>query len=381
MAEDTGAGPLDGIGIATTERHDPLAALRAAGEGWSGAGAAALGEAIDGLEGPLGRSYLLDQPNVAGMGVAAWGLSLSAITPPSPERAARRMVGKGLLGDFLGTDEDEDEAARLDDPGALARGADLVDALQRLQAAAVAAAEAPPPVREQIDTLRRDLHRRLRAEARLSPALRRRLDALDPDDPATIEALRAAAAPPEEHNAPADEPAPRPIPRRPAADDPTPPPSTPPSPASPRPRRPAIGALRERIAATAARALAAPDDSARGKRLVEQARRLSREETRLTDGRLGADAGRDRVDTAALRRALAARATARRPPRGPLPRRRRAARRSARGPHPVEPRRARAASSATCAPARGDRRAAPRAGSHVQVAAPASPARLDPRAR
>lgn len=317
MAEDTGAGPLDGIGIGATERHDPLAALRAAGEGWSGPGADALGEVIDGLEGPLGRSYLLGQPNVAGMGVAAWGLSLSAINPPSPERAARRMVGKGMLGDFLGPDEDEDEAARLDDPGALGRGADLVDALQRLQAAAVAAAEAPPPVRAQIDTLRRDLHRRLRAEARLSPALRRRLDALDPDDPTAIAALRAAAAPPEERVEAEAAPAPRPIPRRPSADDPYTAAVDTAVAREPAPETPALATLRDRIASTAERALRAPADSERGKRLVEQARRLLAEEVRLTDGRLAADAARDRVDTAALRRALAAREGAAARPEAP----------------------------------------------------------------
>lgn len=317
MAENSGSGPLDVIGLSTNDPsidpRDPLTALRAAGEGWTGPGATALGEALDGLQGPLGRSYLLDQPNVAGMGIAAWGLSLPAIHPPSPERAARRMVGKGMLGDFLGPDEETDEAARLDDPTALTRAADLLDALQRLQTAAVAAAEAPAPVLTRIADLRRDLNQRLRAEARLSPALRRRLAALDPDDPATLAALRAPAAPPEPEPSAADTPEARPIPRSQSADDPYTAALDTAIARDPAPETPALAALRDRIATTTDRALAAPPDSDRARRLVEQARRLLAQETLLTDGRLGADAARDRVDTAALRRALADRPASDRP--------------------------------------------------------------------
>lgn len=301
MADES--APLDPLGFGPEPALDPFSTLRAGlAEHRDWGGAEALGETLDAIAGPLGRSYLLDQPHVAGMGVAAWGLSLPmSHPPPQPARAARRMVGgSGPLAEFLageGDDDDED-----DDPSALARGADLIEALQRLDAAAAQSEDAPEGVRDQIDALRRDLRKRLRAESRLSPALRRRLDALDPGDPAAVEALRAAAAPPpDEDEADAGD-APRPIPRRPSADDPYTAAISTAVAREPAPETPALGALRERIAAAAEAALAAPPDSATSKRLVERARRLLARETLLTDGRL---APSDGVDTVALRRALA----------------------------------------------------------------------------
>lgn len=304
MADES--APLDPLGFGPELTPDPFSALRAGlVEHGAWGGAEALGETLDAIAGPLGRSYLLDQPNVAGMGVAAWGLSLPMSHPaPQPGRAARRMVGRaGPLAEFLAGEDDDDEED--DDPAALARGADLVEALQRLDAAAAQSEDAPEGLRDQIDTLRRDLRKRLRAESRLSPALRRRLEALDPSDPTAVEALRTAAAPPEVEDDEADADPPRPIPRRPSADDPYTAAIETAVAREPAPETPALGALRQRIAAAADAALAVPPESAASKRLVERARRLLAEETLLTDGRL---APSDGIDTAALRRALADRA-------------------------------------------------------------------------
>lgn len=290
---------------------DHYGALRSAAEDWASTDATAgadLTEHLDGLDAPLKRSYLLDQPLVAGMGVAAWGLART-IEGPRPVERARRMVGDGPLADFLSEGAAPTERA-LDDPGALARGADLLEALNRVDAALEAVSgEAPPTVVERLSGLRADLRRRLRAEARLSPALRRRL-ADDDDD--LVAALRAAArrAAPEPSTPTADATPSARVPRATSDDDPY--------------RaalgqvadagfarealaEPALTALRGRIQRAADRALSAPPDSARARRATERARRLLAEEAALTDGALAIDAARDGVDTLAIRRALASR--------------------------------------------------------------------------
>lgn len=295
---------------------DPLAGLRIARDDWSrGAddpATGALDDTLSALEGPLSRSFLLDQPNVAGMGVGAWGLATFEPRIGHPEAAARRMVGRGLLGDLLGED-DEPEDSR-DDPGALARGADLLDALGALDAARQGLSErAPLDVHERLERLHRAVQRRLADEARLSPSLRRQLEGArpaGPDAPApapaeTADRLRraAAAAAPEP---PAEAP-PR-IPRgAPPEDDPYTAALDTALAKAPEAPPPALEPLRRQIAAAAERALAAPPDADAGRRAVEQARRLMAREVALTGGALAVDTGRDAVDTVALRRALAGR--------------------------------------------------------------------------
>ncbi len=283
---------------------DPLAGLRAARASWSGG--EALDATLDALEGPLGQSFLLDQPNVAGMGVAAWGLSTFEPAIGDPEAAARRMVGRrGPLSDLLGP---EDEAARdsRDDPDALTRGADLLDALQTLDAAAEQLdPRAPLEVHERVDGLRRAVQRRLTEEARLSPTLRHHLRG-EPDRATLARRLRGGTVP----QAP-DEPTPelprvlrppRPAPEAPYAD------YTAALDAAvarePEAEAAGLAPLRAEIRRAAQAAVEADPESAGGRRAVERARRLMAREVDLSGGALGTAAGRE---IAELRRALVGR--------------------------------------------------------------------------
>ncbi len=279
----------------------PYGDLRRATARWAADGSEAAGafaEALLDLDGPLGRSFALDQPNVAGMGVGAWGLMVSDPGGlAAPERGLRRMIGGGLLGGLL--DDDDTPAEAEDDPDALARGADLLEALQRLDAAGAHLAEsAPEGLRDQVAALRLDLRRRLTRERRLAPGLDAALRELDTADPASPEALRARAAPPVTE-APAAIAA-RPsaealedpyrasvdvaLAREPAADDAQ------------------LDALRARIAEATEAALAQASDSAAGRAAVERARRLLAQEVARSGGRVD-------PTTAAARAALADRET------------------------------------------------------------------------
>ncbi len=299
---------------------DPLAGLRAAREDWSGG--AVLDDRLAALEGSLGRSFLLDQPNVAGMGVAAWGLSTFEPSIGRAESATRRMLGgRGPLADLLG--EDEVPRDTRDDPQALSRGADLIDAIETLDGMAAGLDDAPLEVVEQIERLRRDVDRRLLEEARLSPALRahlaeapdrrglaarlRRAGRFDPaegdgqgagpdevpDDGSlsTVRLPASADAPYADYTAALD----AAVAREPAPDG-------------------ALKTLRGQIRRAADRALQTRPDSAAGRRAAERARRLMAREVALTGGALGDG------ETAALRRALMQRETAHprpEPPTGP----------------------------------------------------------------
>ncbi|MCB9538432.1 MAG: hypothetical protein H6704_19445 [Myxococcales bacterium] len=279
----------------------PYGDLRRATARWAADGseaAGAFGEALLDLDGPLGRSFALDQPNVAGMGVGAWGLMVSDPGGlAAPERGLRRMIGGGLLGGLL---DDEDAPTDADDdPDALARGADLLEALQRLDAAGAHLSEAAPEgLRDQVAALRLDLRRRLTRERRLAPGLDAALRELDTADPASPEALRARATPPtlevpapvtagpsaealeDPYRASVDVA----LAREPAADDAQ------------------LDALRARIAQATEAALGHAPDSAASRAAVERARRLLAEEVARSGGHVD-------PNTAAARAALADRAT------------------------------------------------------------------------
>ena len=178
-----------GAGLAEGPR-DAFGALRVAGRDWAsggGDGADAFGEAVLALSPLLGESYLLDQPNVAGMGVGAW--DAGGVEPlVDPERALRKMVRGGRLAQLL----DDDDPVEEEDPEAAERAADLVEAMQRLGAAAAKLPEeAPEAVRASLTALRRDLRRRLQLERRHNPTL----GAVDIDDADTPERLRALRGP------------------------------------------------------------------------------------------------------------------------------------------------------------------------------------------
>ncbi|MEZ4467317.1 MAG: hypothetical protein R3F43_23440 [bacterium] len=144
--------------------------LRAGGDGAEG-----LGEALVALEPLLSRSYLLGQPNLAGMGVSPWDLSVAtpaeAIISRVTERT-RRMIGGGALAGLDGPAE----APRPDDRQAIERGADLVEALQRLDQAAAGLPE-ETPLAAQVARLRGELTARLGQERRHHQGLDRACDA------------------------------------------------------------------------------------------------------------------------------------------------------------------------------------------------------------
>ncbi len=168
---------------------DPFGALQLASADWSaggGDGAAQLEAALLGLSPLLGPTYLLEAPNVAGMGVGAWDLARPVELGPTPEKGLRRMVGASRLKALLGDDEPPPPG----DPEAPERAADLVEAMQRLDEAAGGMPQsAPEAVIERLGALRRDLERRLRLERRHHPALAE-LDPSDPDAPSRLRALR-----------------------------------------------------------------------------------------------------------------------------------------------------------------------------------------------
>ncbi|MBU0553861.1 DUF4157 domain-containing protein [Myxococcota bacterium] len=149
--------------------YSPYGELRDSAAGWARRDpeAAAFGEALLDMEGLLSRSYLLGQPNVAGMGLAAWDLAAPEPRPLiDPERGARRMLGQRAEG------EPPPEAPM--DASALKRGADLLMALDQLKAAeATLPIDRPEAVERRLSALRVDLQRRLTLERKHSPELDR----------------------------------------------------------------------------------------------------------------------------------------------------------------------------------------------------------------
>lgn len=288
----------------------PYSALRVNGAAWIREGGDdRFGEALETIEPLLSRSYLLGQPNLAGMGVGAWDLAVptaaEALLAGQTSRI-QRMVAHTQLADLF---DDEDERQD-DDPGALTRGADLLAAMQTLDAAAAALDEdAPEALHAQLQTLRGDLADRLRRERRHDATLDRALRGADPTDAETVFKLREMSGAP----APEAPAAPIRAPRTadPYADavagvlaqeiaEPT----------------PELSALRQRIATTAEAALSAPDGSKTALRLTERARRLLAEEVKLSGG---APTPGGAVDTAAIRQALAEKpAPTPRPTSGPI---------------------------------------------------------------
>lgn len=288
----------------------PYSALRVDGAAWIREGGdAGFGEALETLEPLLSRSYLLGQPNLAGMGVGAWDLAVPTAAEALLEgQTARlqRMVQGTQLADLF----DEEEERRGDDPGALTRGADLLAAMQTLDAAAAALGEAAPDaLRAQLHALRSDLADRLRRERRHDPTLDRLLRGADATDAATVLRLRAAGG------APAPDAPKAPI-RAPRGADPYADAVAGVLAREIREPTPELAALRGRIAAAAEAALEAPEGSKAALRLTERARRLLAEEVRLSGG---APPPGGAVDTAAIRAALAAKPSATpRPSGGPI---------------------------------------------------------------
>ncbi len=175
------AAPLDG------GPHNPFSTLRVAGGDWAAGGgpeASGFADSVEALSPLLAGSYLLDQPNVAGMGVGAWDAGPHEPLV-DPERSLRRMVRGGRLARMF--EEDDEEAGEED---AADRAADLVEAMQRLDGAARGlSAAAPAAVVAGLDSLKRDLGRRLQLERRHN----RWLGEIDPADPDAPSRLRAMA--------------------------------------------------------------------------------------------------------------------------------------------------------------------------------------------
>ena len=247
------------------------------------------------------------------MGVGAWNLAVGtaaeALIAGQTARMQRMIAGTQLADLF-----DEEQERRDDDPDALSRGVDLLTAMQTLDTAAEGLPEdAPDGLRAQLETLRGDLGDRLRRERRNDRHLDKALRGRNLAEPDTLTTLRARAP------ATLTAPAPAPIPaamRAPRRSDPygeaiegvlAKEPIEPSS---------ALAGLRQKIATASDAALQAPDNSPAALRLTERARRLLAEEIRLAGG---APAPGGAVDTAAIRKALAAKATRTpRPTGGPV---------------------------------------------------------------
>lgn len=171
------AGPVGEGGAPFTAGGllDQLQQVTAEWTAEGGLGAPALAESVAQLEPLLGRSFLLGQPNLAGMGLAAWDL---AVTDPlaalgiDPTARARRMLGDGALGKLLHGDDTEPEDDRPRDPAAPGRVADLLTALDQVRATqANLAADAPADVRTSLADLHNALRVRIGRERRHHPAV------------------------------------------------------------------------------------------------------------------------------------------------------------------------------------------------------------------
>ncbi len=302
------------LGLERFEALHEYAALRTEGAAWlredPSEDRGRLGRDLLEIEPLLERSVLLDQPNVAGMGVNPWDRGFADVAPGGidPERRARRMVRGTMLERLMNEEPVEAPAAPRLDPAALGRGADLVEALQRLgQAEAALPPEAPAALRERLARLRRELGGRLRRERAHDAGLDGALGAARLDAPDLAARLRAQASAavaqeqPDTNGAVA-----RPL-RGGSAENPydaalqqalaLPP--------APEVDARALAEVRTEARRAVTAALEAPPDSRTSKRLVERARRLFAQEAGLTDGRLATPGGD--VDTLALRRQIAGR--------------------------------------------------------------------------
>jgi len=315
--DDGGQGPIPltilpdrlAAHFADGEASGPYEALRVSSAAWirdSGQAGESLGRVLLDLEGDLENSYLFGQPNLVGMGVGAWGLAVDTPELADPVGKARSMFGQGRLRDFLddgytGPDLEDD-----DDPEALSRAVDLVNALQALDTVRrTITQDAPVSVMEDLAGLCSDLERRLNGEAKHSPALRR----LRGD-----ESWRAAGVARRLTNAhqPADTPLETPTAitqlARPSSKDPYTEATDTALALEPSPASVPLTAVRQEIARIADRAVDSDPESPGGRLAVERVRRLLAEETALTGGAL-APSDADGIDTIALRHALAARET------------------------------------------------------------------------
>ena len=290
----------------------PYTDLRVQSAAWiRDGGSEEFGEALETLEPLLTRSYLLGQPNLAGMGVGAWNLAVgTAAEALLAGQTARmqRMISGTQLADLFDEEDERSDA----DPDALGRGVDLLTAMQTLDAAASDLPEdAPEGLRAQLETLRGDLGDRLRRERRNDRSLDKALRGRDLSEADTLVALRSRAPRPSPQGAST----PTPI-RAPRAADPYGEAIATVLAQDPVEPSPALADLRQRISTASDAALQAPEDSATLLRLTERARRLLAEEVRLVGD---APPPGGPVDTAAIRKALAAKPThTPRPEGGPI---------------------------------------------------------------
>lgn len=289
----------------------PYAELRVNGAAWiRDGGSEAFGAALETIEPLLSRSYLLGQPNLAGMGVGAWDLAVpTAAEALLAGQSARlqRMISGTQLADLFDEDDGQDD----DDTEALTRGADLLAAMQTLQAAAADLSEdAPPELHAQLTRLHGDLRDRLRREQQHHPGLRRALRDQDLDDVATVLALRARSG----RSTPAAN-APAQVVKAPRSADPYGDAIDGVLALEPQIPSPALAELRARIAQAADKALAAPTGSSAAIRLTERARRLLAEEVKLSGGRPVPGGA---VDTQAIRKQLAPLPARDQRPQGPI---------------------------------------------------------------
>lgn len=250
---------------------DGLGAL----EALTGAGSAV---DVEGLRALLSRSYLLFQPNLAGMGVGAWDLAVATPELAQPEAAARRMLqGSDALSAFLAAHGAPSTAAV--DPAAPGRIADLEQAIRQIVAGQEILPGEADTAHDDLEVLRRQLQRRL-AEERLHHPLSTAPQP-EPEPESDLPAAIGRAEAPE--RSPYTEALETPVAQA-MGEAPE-----------------GLEALRERIVETTESALAAAG-SATARRLVERARRLLAAEVELTGGKPGAF--KVGVDTTTARRAL-----------------------------------------------------------------------------
>ena len=316
--DDGGVGPIPltvlpdrlAAHFAGEDSGGPYEALRVTSAAWireSGEAGESLGRVLLDLEADLENSYLLGQPNLVGMGVGAWGLAVDTPELANPMGKARGMFGAGQLRDFLdeGYADEEEEAS--DDPDALLRAIDLVNALHTLDGVRRAITQdAPVAVMENLEALCGDLERRLEGEAKHSRTVRTlRGDASwrTSDVARRFEGARLPSDAPPEDAPPEVTSLPRTVTSDPYGD------ATDAALAlEPPPQSAPLNALRQQIATAATRAIDADPESPGGRLAVERARRLLAQETALTGGALAPAEDGD-VDTIAIRHALAERET------------------------------------------------------------------------
>ena len=109
---------------------------------------AAVGQELLELEPLLEQTALLEAPNVAGMGVGAWERSPAderLADMPLPERSARRMFRSSVLAELMEEEPVVKPAEREGAPAELARAADLIEAIQRIDGLRASVAPSAEP--------------------------------------------------------------------------------------------------------------------------------------------------------------------------------------------------------------------------------------------